>query len=343
MDVGAAQGGDPRFRPATVRIDLSTCVSRYGPPDGALAAIRNLRSAALHEHPYEAASALIAAYGAYLGVPTKELVVGRGISELIWQLAFRLPAGCVTLPLPAYTEYHQAFPTAARLVSTDVEHHDLSDIACQLEAGQIVLLSNPHNPTGRAFSRAQLLEVAHRPHAGVLVVDESYVEFCRDPASVTVIGAPLGNIVVLRSPSKFFGIAGARVGVAWSGAARGLDLLTASRGSWPVSAVEVAAAAAALEDWEWAAANRENQLSDVEWLEDHISHLGQVVPGAVTHFRLLRTPAATRIAQDLAAAGLGVRVFDERHGLTGPALRITAPRREDRGRVAAMLHSVVGS
>ena len=70
------QGGDPRTRPPAVRLDLSTCVCRYGPPPAALDALRDLPAAVLRRHPYGADDVLADAYGAYLGVPCRR--AGRG-------------------------------------------------------------------------------------------------------------------------------------------------------------------------------------------------------------------------------------------------------------------------
>ncbi|MPY93682.1 MAG: aminotransferase class I/II-fold pyridoxal phosphate-dependent enzyme, partial [Acidimicrobiia bacterium] len=265
------QGGDPRARGASVRVDLSTCVCRYGPPPPALAAARGVSAEALRAHPYGAVDQLLEAYGRYLGVPAGDLVAGRGVSELVWQLAAGPLGERVVVPVPAYTEFRQAFPGAA--VGAPGVHHPLGVIAEALGSGAVVLVANPHNPSGRAFGAQELAAVAAAHPQGVLVVDESYVEFCADPATFSLVGAHLANLVVLRSPSKFFGLAGCRVGVAWSpvpALRRGVDR---PRGSWPVSALEVAPAAAALADTAWASATRAQLVEDGAWLDRQVGPL----------------------------------------------------------------------
>jgi histidinol-phosphate/aromatic aminotransferase/cobyric acid decarboxylase-like protein len=219
-----------------------------------------------------------------------------------------------------------------------------------LRAGRVVLLSNPHNPSGRAFDAERLLDLADDAPQGVLVVDESYVEFAPDPVRASVLGRAEAagrngpsNLIVLRSPSKFFGVAGARVAVAWSPAERLREALRTQRGSWPVSAIEVAPVAAALADRSWTLATHAALCADARWLEEQLDQPDRPLPGAqlvrgsVTHFRLVHVDDATAAAESLAAVGLGVRPLGPGHGLPGPALRIAAPRIEEREACAAML------
>ncbi len=339
------QGGDPRARAHPIDIDLSTCICRYGPPPVALHALHTTPADVLRHHPYGAADQLRQAYAAALDVPAAELVVGRGASELLWQLAASPLGPTVAVPLSAYTEYRQAFPTDDAVAGGPAWHHDRAVLADALAAGRTVLLSNPHNPSGRAFEAGELEDLAAVHPAGRLVVDESYVEFCAEPARYSLIGSEAENVAVLRSPSKFFGLAGARVAVAWS---RGPELrhaLTTRRGSWPISELEVRPVAAALVDIAWQETIRRRLLADAAWLEAQLVGLPLLpLPDAVTQFRLIPMPdpaLAAAMADRLAADhGIAVRILGPAHGLPGPALRITAPRLDEQDRVAAALLAV---
>lgn len=346
-DVGP-QGGDPRARPAGVRLDLSTCVCRYGPPPSALAVLRDLPASVLRRHPYGAEDVLAEAYAAYLAVDPNELVVGRGASELIWQLAASELGPRVVVPRPGYTEYQRAFPGAG--VGPLGVHHAMEVVAEQLAAGRVVLLSNPHNPSGRSLDPRDLLGLAAGAPGGVLVVDESYAEFAPDPAAASVLGdrrSPAtgdvpANVIVLRSPSKFFGLAGARVGVAWSPSERLRAILRGRRGSWPVSALEVVPVVAALADGEWIAATHAALRSDACWLAGRLRRFATgrtatFVDGSVAHFHLLAVDDVERAAAAFAAAGIGARAIGRGHGLAGPALRLAAPRVDERALGASML------
>lgn len=336
------QGGDPRGRRHAIEIDLSTCICRYGPPPAALDALRTTPAHVLRHHPYEAVDLLRAAYAVFLGVRADELTVGRGASELLWQLAASPSGPVVAVPLAAYTEYRQAFPASA--FGPPAWHHGAGTVEQALAQGATVLLSNPHNPSGRAFTALELTALASAYPQAALVVDESYVEFCADPARYSLIGSASENVAVIRSPSKFFGLAGARAGVAWSRNPVLRTALTTRRGSWPISMLDVRPIAAALAGIEWQHRTRAQLIEDARWLDAQLPDLdaqlpGPVpIPGAVAHFRLVPVTDAAERAEALAARhGVDVRVLGTAHGLPGPALRITAPRVDERERTAAAL------
>ena len=338
-DAQERQGGDLRDL-GPVQLDLSTCVNPYGPPDGVLAALRGMSADAIRRHPYGAAEDVEAAYAAYTGQPAVGFAAGRGTSDLIWSLARHLDGKTTGLPLPAYTEFRRAFPQA-RTFGGGASTHPASVLDQAMRACDAVIVSNPHNPTSQVIRRADLADVAARHPGSLLVVDESYIDFLADPAPVTLIGCGLGNVIVLRSPSKFFGLAGARSGAAWS--ARPLPAcLRTERTSWPVSAFAAQALKTALADTAWADRARQQLASDAAWLTQALGACGlEIAPGTL-HFRLLTGPAGqiTRFAAGLEEQGIAVRVLDEACGVGQPAVRISAPPAQERAKLAAALRSL---
>ena len=338
-----AQGGDPRRMTGGVRIDLSTCVNFYGPPPAVLERLRTgVRPADLQIHPYAAAERMEELYACHLGVPAGQLVAGRGTTEFIWALSRNVAHGSVAVPLPAYTDYLKAFPGrgfAGDLIPA-IEHVDAA-----LAASELVIISNPHNPTGVALPPAQLVEAARRhPHA-TFVVDESYVDFVRDPGAATVVGADVANLVVLRSPSKFWGIAATRVGVAWCADRERLERLLGRRETWPISGLDVAVAEAAMASTDWAERSRLDLADDAAWLADWLREIpGTLIEDDVAvHYRCLVTERAEEIAAELARAGVGVRVLGRAHGAQPGMLRILAPLPHQRGVVGRAMLSVIGA
>lgn len=330
------QGGDLRGR-GLVRLDLSTCVNPYGPPDAVLRALRNMPAEAVRTHPYAAAGEVEAAYAAYLGRPAGEFVAGRGTSDLIWALARYFDGQAAGLPLPAYTEFRRAFPRARRFGGGPSTHPaDVLDDA--MRACEVVIVSNPHNPTGQLIAR-EVLAGAARAHPGcVLVIDESYMDFLPGHAAETLAGSDAGNVVVLRSPSKFFGLAGTRSGTAWS--LHPLrDHIRRHRTSWPVSAFAATALRIALASTAWADRTRQALAADTAWLDRLLPRSGLAIAPGRLHFRLLTgtRPAIARFTGSLESRGIAVRVLDPACGTGGPAARVSAPRRPDRHQLAAAL------
>jgi histidinol-phosphate/aromatic aminotransferase/cobyric acid decarboxylase-like protein len=338
-----AQGGDPRRMVGNVRIDLSTCVNFYGPPPAALEVLRTaIGPADLQIHPYAAAERMEALYARYLGVDAGDIVAGRGTTEFIWALSRQVRHDGVAVPLPAYTDYLKAFPGRGYPggpVPT------IEQIDAALAAARLVIISNPHNPSGVALPAAALVAAASRhPHA-TFVVDESYVDFLADPAAASVVGADAENLVVLRSPSKFWGIAATRVGIAWCRDRERLERLLGRRETWPISGLDVAVAEAAMGSAEWATGSRRALRRDAAWLAAALRWLpGRLIEQDVgVHYRCLVSERAEEIAARFAEHGVGVRVLGRAHGARVPLLRILAPLRHQRAALLDGVRAVVGA
>jgi histidinol-phosphate aminotransferase len=338
-----AQGGDPRRMVGNVRIDLSTCVNFYGPPPAALDALRTaIGPADLQIHPYPAAERMEALYARHLGVDASEIVAGRGTTEFIWALSRQVRHDRVAVPLPAYTDYLKAFPERG-FPGGPVPAIEQIDAA--LAAADLVIVSNPHNPSGVALPAADLVAAARRhPHA-TFVVDESYVDFLADPGAGSVVGADADNLVVLRSPSKFWGIAATRVGIAWCRDRERLDSLLGRRETWPISGLDVTVAEAAMGSVEWATQSRRALHRDAAWLAVALRWLpGRLIEQHVgVHYRCLVSDQAHEIAARFAAHGVGVRVLGRAHGARVPVVRILAPQRHQRAAVIDAVRAVLGT
>ena len=331
------QGGDRQGR-GRVDLDLSTCVNPYGPPGAVMAALRNLPESLVRLHPYEAASQVEQAYARYFSQPVDEFVSGRGASDLIWWLSQSFGDASIGLPMPTYTEFLRAFPQA-RALGGGPSTHTLEVIEDAMRTNDVVVLSNPHNPTGQVIRRDGLAGIARQYHLATLVVDESYIDFLPDGSDVTLIGCDLDNVVVLRSPSKFFGLAGLRSGAAWLRSAALRMQLRTRRGTWPVSALAAEALTCALGERSWIADVRRLLADDAGWLDESLAHAALDIAPGLLHFRLATGPAheVAAFAGSLESSGILVRVLDGAHGVGRPAVRISAPARPDRPVLAAAL------
>jgi histidinol-phosphate/aromatic aminotransferase/cobyric acid decarboxylase-like protein len=339
LDFGA-QGGDPA---RSVDMDLSTCVNRYGPAPAAVEALQAIEPQDILLHPYDASQRLKAAYEWATGVDGEELVAGRGASEFIWAMGREVDHADAAIPLPGYTDYLKAFPGRGFTMGGE-QMPSLEQVDAALDSGRLVILSNPHNPTGVLLEREGLIAAAARHPRATLVVDESYINFSPDPIGMTVIGCEQPNIVVLRSTSKFYGIAAVRAGVAWC---RDRDRLTALFGrqeNWGLSGIDVTVASAAVRrGWDWADDTRGRMHDDNRWLAEILEQ----VPGldlranCNVHFQYAFSPESKRIAEILRSQGIGVRVLGLAHGVKPDALRIVAPRADERERFAAAIDTVL--
>jgi len=326
-----AQGGDPS---RGVSIDLSTCVNRYGPPAAVIDALHRIGPDDIRMHPYDAHDRVCAVYAWATGVDPGDLEAGRGVSEFIWTLARRVPHSGVAVPVPAYTDYLKAFPGRGFSLAGE-QLPGLDQVDAALAVAATVIISNPHNPTGAFLPRDGLLDVAARHRDSLLVVDESYINFTPDPLGNSVIGCDLANVVVLRSSSKFYGIAASRAGVMWAREHRHQELL-GRRETWGLSGIDAIVAETAIRCWDWADESRAKLLDDSRWLAGAMAGLPgvDVWQNENVHFQYAFSERAAELADALAAYGVGVRALGHAHGVRPGALRVVAPRADERRIVA---------
>jgi histidinol-phosphate/aromatic aminotransferase/cobyric acid decarboxylase-like protein len=339
LDFGA-QGGDPA---RGVRMDLSTCVNRYGPAPAAVAALHAIEPQDILLHPYDAAARLKDVYAWATGVEPDDLIAGRGASEFIWAMGREVDHATAAIPMPGYTDYLKAFPGRGFTMNGE-QFPSLEQVDGALTRGKLVIVSNPHNPTGVLLDRDALVAMAARHPESTLVVDESYINFTPDPAGMSVIGCDQPNVVVLRSTSKFYGIAAVRAGVAWCRDHERQSRLFGRQENWGLSGVDVTVAVAAVrEGWDWADDTRSRMHDDNRWLAETLAD----VPGldlranSNVHFQYAFCERAHRFAEIMRSHGIGVRVLSRAHGVIPDALRIVAPRADEREPFAAALESVL--
>ena len=159
-----------------------------------------------------------AVVAAYLGLPAEQVALTNGVDEAIHVLfeAFLEAGDELLLPVPTYTMYEvYASATDARTVTVqaadDLQFPFERLLAAITPNTKIVAIANPNSPSGSVATRAQLLQLAQRaPHA-VLLVDEAYFHFHRETL-IDRVGA-IPNLIVARTFSKAYGLAGLRLGV----------------------------------------------------------------------------------------------------------------------------------
>jgi cobalamin biosynthesis protein CobC len=239
------------------------------------------------------------------GAPSPDQVVpAPGTQILLPLVAALVPPGRAAVLAPTYTEHARA----AALVG-----HRTREVGAieELTAADLAVVVNPNNPDGRLVARGALIGCADamRPRGGLLVVDEAFMDV--GPADTSLGGdVGLGNIVVLRSFGKFFGLAGLRLGFALAAPATAARL-AASLGPWAVAGPTIAVGQAALGDRAWIEATRASLARDARRLDDLLAAAGLDVVGGTSLFRLVHTTATSDLFEHLGRAGIWVRRFAE--------------------------------
>jgi histidinol-phosphate aminotransferase len=248
-------GRPPTVRPGMTTYKLSSNENPYPPLPGVVEAVQ-AGVAAMNRYPDMGSAGLYAALAARLGVPVEHLSVATGSVGLIYQLvqAFCDPGDEVVFAWRSFEAYPIAVAAAAATpvkvpVTADGRHDLKAMLAAITERTKVVLVCTPNNPTGPAVAQAELdAFLAEVPPHVLVVVDEAYVEFVRmdDPVDGVATYRRHENVVLTRTFSKAYGLAGFRVGYAVAPAPIAAALRAVSL-PFGVSTVAQAAAIASLE------------------------------------------------------------------------------------------------
>jgi histidinol-phosphate aminotransferase len=248
-------GKPPTVRPGMTSYKLSSNENPYPPLPGVVEAVQ-AGVAAMNRYPDMGSAALYAALAERLEVPVEHLSVATGSVGLIYQLvqAFCDPGDEVVFAWRSFEAYPIAVAAAAATpvkvpVTADGRHDLKAMLAAITERTKVVLVCTPNNPTGPAVAQAELdAFLAEVPPHVLVVVDEAYVEFVRmdDPVDGVATHRRHENVVLTRTFSKAYGLAGFRVGYAVAPAPIAAALRAVSL-PFGVSTVAQAAAIASLE------------------------------------------------------------------------------------------------
>ena len=316
---------------APCAVDLSDNTNCWGVPPAAERELRDAATATLTRYPNLYAASLKEALAGYLGVGRDMIVTGCGSDDVLDSAirAFAEPGDVIAYPDPSFA----MIPIFARmngLVPKPValtESLDVDAAAMLATGARIIYLCSPNNPTGGRHSRDAIERIV-RDAPGVVILDEAYAEFasadCRD------LMASSERVLLTRTMSKAFGLAGLRVGYA-AGAPSLVAAVEKSRGPYKVSALAERMALAALGDgMSWV---REHVALAVDNRRRLVAALDErrlrALPSEA-NFVLVPIERAGERARAMRGLGVAVRPFDGLPGVTaalrgtgGAALRIS--------------------
>lgn len=255
-------------------IKLASNENPLGPGAKALAAMRDGLSE-LGRYPDGSGFILKTALATKLAIDCNQITLGNGSNDVLEIIAraFTTPADEVIFSEHAFAVYPivtQAIGAQARVAPARHFAHDLDAMRSLLsERTRLVFIANPNNPTGTWLTAPELEEFVHSlPSHVLVVVDEAYFEYasadCTDYPDALCWLNSCPNLIVTRTFSKAYGLAGLRVGYAVSHPAIA-DILNRVRQPFNVNNLALAAAAAALDDAEHLASTLEiNRLGKAQ-------------------------------------------------------------------------------
>lgn len=338
----------------TDAVKLASNENPLGPSPLALAAA----AAALQgcaRYPDGNGFALKQALSARLGISPRWLTLGNGSNEILELIArvFLMPGANAVFSAHAFAVYPivtQAVGAEARVAAANPgDHampygHDLDALAQLVDVNtRVVFVANPNNPTGTWLAAAELESFIRRlPAHVVVVVDEAYFEYVREqeyPDTLQWVER-YANLVVTRTFSKIYGLAGLRIGYAVSQTTI-TELLNRARQPFNVNAIALAAAEAALQDDAHVEKSVRVNHEGMQQLMSACDRLGLGYLPSVANFLCVHTrkPGA-EVYASLLPEGVILRPVDN-YGLP-EYLRITIGTEEENRRVIDALEKVLG-
>ena len=314
---------DPRREPCAV--DLSDNTNLWGTPPAAARALRDFAESEITRYPAVYAARLKEALAEYAGVCSEEIVTGCGSDDVLDSAlrALAEPGERIAVAEPTFV----MASVFARMNGLEAVRVGLTgtfglDADTLIATGaRITYLCSPNNPTGNTFERSSIERVI-RESPGVVILDEAYAEFMGDGF---LGSAPsYENLLVVRTLSKAFGLAGARVGYAAGNAAL-VNAVEKSRGPYKVSAqAERAAMAALRDDRDWIAGRIDEVRANRARFASELGRLGLAPLASDANFVLVPVRDAAALAHRMRRGGSGVAVrpFAALAGI-GDAVRIT--------------------
>jgi len=341
-NVEKAKGYEPGFQPrqADEVIKLNTNENPYPPSPNILKALSEITAEQLRRYPDPQGNAFRQAAAEINGVQPDNIICCNGGDEL---LSMAIRAFCdesrpVAYPVPTYslypilaniqnckaieTPFDGEFNLPAKLATTDAA---------------LTIVCNPNAPSGTFINVDELASLADELK-GVLLIDEAYVDFAE--ANCTSLVKDFDNVIILRSMSKGYSLAGSRFGYAIAQPDLIAGLMKV-KDSYNVDAIAITLATAAIKDQQYFKENVEKVKADRKKLIEQLRALDFEVADSSANFVLAKTKngKAGEIYDKLVQRGIYVRYFN-RPGIDDK-LRITVGTKEQNNKLLSALKEIL--
>ena len=302
--------------PADSIIKVASNENPFGPSPLALAAMQKSLTG-VNLYPDGNAFYLKQKLAAKLGVEPANLVLGNGSNEIIEFVAHALLAPGADVVVSQFC--FAVYPIVTKLFGANLIIVPAKDYGHELPAmlraitpqTRIVFVANPNNPTGTLAPREEVIRFVNDvPDDVLLVMDEAYIEFLDDPldlVSLVRLGARK-NLILMRTFSKIYGLAGLRIGYG-IGNPELIAALEKIRQPFNINLLAQTAALAALDDVEHVRKTRQNNFAGLEFFERAFSELKLKFVPSHANFVLVRVGEGQKVFEAMQKQGVIVRLM----------------------------------
>jgi histidinol-phosphate aminotransferase len=309
------------YPPPTIKIRLGSNENPYGPSESAKAAIQQILLES-NRYPFQAVTEFKEILAAKEGVTADHIAIGAGSGDLLSATgaAFSLEGGRILSAFPTFPmlmNYSEVFKATWDKVNVnDKLEYDYQAVAAQVKDDtRLVFVCNPNNPTGTLVDPAVVKGFCEEVSKKVPVFsDEAYLEFLEPAQQVSMIDLVKKgqNVIISRTFSKIYGLAGLRVGYVVAKPEL-IKKITRNQPGIPNNQIGIAAAKACMNDTSFMDISRKKNAEARKHLTDYLDKKGFFYGKSHTNFVMFDPKAdAAGILKRLADRGIGIRVWDHK-------------------------------
>jgi histidinol-phosphate aminotransferase len=346
---GVPKGQAPEAIAASEIAQLASNESPYPPHPAVIEAIQRA-GAAMNRYPDPGATLLRQRIAERYDIDVGSIAVANGSCEILLAAGEALlePGAEVIYGWPAFSMYPYLAALAGareiRVPLNDADEHDLEGMLTEITAAtQLILVCNPNNPTSTHIPAADIASFLERvPSHVAVILDEAYIEFQvnDDPDQTIDLWRRSDNLILLRTFSKCYGLAGLRVGYALC-PARFRSAVDAVRQPFSVNAIAQAAGAEAIRHQDDVAERIERTIVERVFVEQGLRELGLEGPESQSNFSWVDLGDRDEEAVIAALADVGV-VVRAGKPLGGPGhFRVSYGHREQNERLLRGLEKCI--
>ena len=304
----------------------------------------------LTEYPDINSSKLLSAISKYTKIPESNIIVGNGAIEIIYNFcnAFLSKNTPVFIPIPTFSEYE----VASKLNNSQISFFktmdlskDLNQFIQKIPKNGCVFICNPNNPTGKLISKKNLLKIiyAAKKLNSLVFVDECFIELVPSSnQSIISYVKKFDNVVILRSLTKSFGLAGIRIGYAVSSKYI-ISILKKIKLPWSVNLMAQHAGIVALKNKSHIIKSHNMIKKEYHFLKNKISSInGLNFIESSTNFILIKTSYdSTKLQNKLLENKILVRDCKNFTGLNNHFIRIAIKSHKDNLKLVKALENII--
>lgn len=298
--------------------------------------MKGLQGVNRYPHPYY--NELKEALSPYLQVDKSNIAVGNGAGDILKNICDVVVDALdqVTIPLPSFTLYAIfAMMRDASINFIEFPHYNIK--ANEIPDSKLLFLCSPNNPTGNTIPQSEIEKILER-QSGYVILDEAYAEFCGKTA--INLTDKYDNLIVVRTFSKFFALAGLRIGYAVGNE----DLIGAMENTRPpfcISSVASKVGIAALNSIDYYRGIRNKIVEERERLAKNLKAFDflEVYPSEA-NFLLVKVNKEEDISKKLEEKGMITRNLSGLMGLDGKYLRITIGNEQENDKLVNFLQEL---